>query len=156
MTDLDRFAIPDEPNAITIIRKSKVEKAGVPGPAEVTRAHSRLAILPNPNQPDLDKPEKFVESPWPTTQVPTIDPNIWDTAVNEIVTLNDLTGTDPFLKRKNVAKHIDAMGQAITPFRSYALVAELNGSMIIIDGHHRLMAAWLLGQETAPVWKVEL
>ena len=24
------------------------------------------------------------------------------------------------------------------------------------NGHHRLFAKWLLGQDTAPVWKVEL
>lgn len=146
---IDLAAKPDTLEPMT-------EKAGVPGPAEVLRAQSRLAILPNPNHPDLDKPEKYVESPWPVDEVPVIDPNVWDDAQVVVVNLHDLQGTDPWLKRKNVAKHIEAMGQAITPFRSYALVAEVNGSMIIIDGHHRLMAAWLLGQETAPVWKVEI
>jgi hypothetical protein len=148
MTDLDRLSIPDEPNAITIIRKSDAGKA--------VRAHSRLAILPTPNQPDLTKADRFIESPWPVTDLPAVNSELWDTAVNETVTLTELTGTDRYLKRAKVTEHIDAISKTATPFKSYALVAELDGSMIIIDGHHRLMAAWLLGQETAPVWKVEI
>jgi hypothetical protein len=149
MADLDRLSIPDEPNAITIIRKSDAGK--------VVRAHSRLAILPTPNQSDLTKADRFIESPWPVTDLPAVSPNLdWDTAVNETVALSELTGTNRYLKRAKVTEHIDAISKTATPFKSYALVAELDGSMIIIDGHHRLMAAWLLGQETAPVWKVEL
>ena len=148
MTDLDRLSIPDEPNAITIIRKSDAGKA--------VRAHARLEIIPTPNQPDLVKADRFIESPWPVTDLPAVNPELWDTAVNETVTLTELTGTDRYLKRAKVTEHIDAISKTATPFKSYALVAELDGSMIIIDGHHRLMAAWLLGQETAPVWKVEI
>lgn len=129
---------------------------GVPGPVEIERALSRLAILPNPADADIEAPEKYVESPWQVVEVPTIDPNVWDKAVKVLVPLNDLFGTDPFLKRKRVAKHIEAMGQALTEFRSYPLVVVKDGSMIIIDGHHRLMSIWLLGQEDATVWKVEI
>ena len=148
MADLDRLSIPDEPNAITIIRKSDAGKA--------VRAHSRLAIIPTPTQPDLTKADKLVESPWPVTEAPKVNPNLWDAAVNETVTLNELTGTERHLKRDKITEHIEAISKSATPFKSFALVAEQDGSMIIIDGHHRLMAAWLLGQETAPVWKVEL
>ena len=52
--------------------------------------------------------------------------------------------------------NIENMGQAILPLRSYAMIAEIDGAKIIIDGHHRLMAQWLLGQQQAPVWKVTL
>jgi len=127
---------------------------GVPGPLEVARALSRLEILPNPDHPELANPEKFVESPWAVVPVPTIDPNAWDDALTVVVDLEDLYGTDPWLKRKNVRKHIEAMGQAVTPFRSYALIAEVEGKLIIVDGHHRLMATWLLGQDTAAVYKI--
>lgn len=132
--------------------------SGVPGPAEVQRALSRLAILPNPisTLESSEESSKFVESPWVTVPVPSIDPNVWDDAVQVIVKMEDLIGTDEVLRRKRVAKHIEAMGQALTPFRSLPLVADSNGSTIIIDGHHRLMASWLLGNDTAPVWRVEL
>ena len=44
------------------------------------------------------------------------------------------------------------MGQAITKYRSFGLVAQRGDELIIIDGHHRLMAMWLLGMTEAPVW----
>lgn len=129
---------------------------GVPGPVEVERALNRLTILPNPADPALDDPEKFVESPWALRPVPTVDPNVWSDAELELVDIEGLFATDPWLKRKNVRKHIENMGQAILPYRGYAMVAVVKGENIIIDGHHRLAAKWLLGQGTAPVWKVEL
>jgi hypothetical protein len=129
---------------------------GVSGPLEVARALSRLAILPNPNHPDLDEPEKFVESPWEIVTAPTVDPNAWADAEVVIVDLADLYGTDKFLRRKNVARHVENMGQALTPFRSWAMVADFDGRQVIIDGHHRLLALWLLGHDRAPVYKIEV
>lgn len=148
--------------SFTIIKADETMKStqpetnnGIPGPLEQARAISRLDILPNPDDPTISDVTKYVESPWATVPTPTIDPNVWDTARTYIVQLKDLHGTDPFLKRKRVAKHIDAMGQALTPSRSYAMVIEIGGQKIIIDGHHRLMALWLLGLEEAPVWLVK-
>ena len=129
---------------------------GVPGPVDIARAINRLAILPNPADPVLEEPEKYVESPWRTIPAPTVNPNVWDNATIEIVALDELVGTDPFLGRKRVKKHIEAMGQALTPNRSLALILETKDQQIILDGHHRLMAWWLLGQNEAPVWKVKL
>lgn len=126
----------------------------VPGTLEVKRAKSRLAILPNPNDPRIDDPTRYVESPWRVVEVPTVNPSTWDLAKPTIVNLDELLATDPFLDRKRVKKHIESMGQALTPNRSYPLVVDENGHKIIIDGHHRLMASWLLGQEQAAVWLV--
>jgi hypothetical protein len=125
---------------------------GMPGPLEIARAHSRLEVLPNPNDPDLGRIEKYVQSPWRVVPFPTVDPNAWDTATIQLVKLSELIGTDPYLKRKNVAKHIDGMGQAQSYARSYAMVIEIAEQRIIMDGHHRLMALWLLGLEEVPVW----
>ena len=125
----------------------------VPSKEEVKRAKSRLEILPNPPQSpeDLD-PEKVVESPWKVSPIITVDPNIWDTAELALVRLEDLTATDEYLRRKKLKEHIEHMGSATTPYRNFALVVEHNGEQIIVDGHHRLMAMWLLGMTEAPVW----
>jgi hypothetical protein len=128
---------------------------GVPSSLEVARALSRLEILPNPDDPALGNIEKYVESPWQTLPTPSVDPNVWDDARVTLINLAELFGTDPYLKRKRVAKHVEAMGQALTPRRSYAMLIELGGKKIIVDGHHRLMALWLLGLEEAPVWLVK-
>ena len=125
----------------------------VPSKLEVERAKSRLKILPNPPQvPEDINPDKVVESAWKVIPTITVDPNIWDTAELALVRFEDLTATDEYLRRKKVKEHIKAMGSATTPYRNFALVVERNGEQIIIDGHHRLMAMWLLGMTEAPVW----
>lgn len=125
----------------------------VPSKMEMERALSRLEILPNPpTVPDGKNPDKLIETPWKQIDPITVNPNIWDDADLEIVELEELTATDEYMRRKKLKRHIKSMGQAITPYRGFALVVERNGQLVIIDGHHRLMAQWLLGQETAPVW----
>jgi SPP1 gp7 family putative phage head morphogenesis protein len=131
-------------------------KAGVPGPLEIEAALSRLDILPNPIAGSVDEPEKWVESFWETVPVPTVDPNIWSTAKVVVVKLQDLTGTDEILKRKKLKEHIEVLGQSNTPNRSFALVGRTNDQLIILDGHHRLAAMWLLGMDSAPVWVAEI
>jgi len=128
---------------------------GVPSQLEIERALSRLEILPNPPIPDIDNPEKYVESPWQVVATPTIDPNLWDDAVLDLVDFNELYATDKFLSRKKIRKHIDVLGQAVTPFRSHALIAVVGDRYTIIDGHHRLMSQWLIGQQKAPAWVID-
>jgi len=125
----------------------------VPGELEVERALSRAKILPNPiTAPPYEDLDKLVESPWKTIDPITVNPNIWDRAELSVVQLDSLVGTDAYLHRKKLKQHIKVMGQATSAFRSFALVVERDGQLIIIDGHHRLMAMWLLGNNAAPVW----
>jgi hypothetical protein len=70
-----------------------------------------------------------------------------------VVNLHELLGTDPNLSRKTVQRHITS--KALNTNGHYALVVVKNGDKIIVDGHHRLMAQWLLGHPTAQVWLVE-
>jgi hypothetical protein len=137
------------------------EKAGVPSKAEVKDALSRLMILPNEaaEHPVSDSPEQLansVESPWPIVETVEgnyiVDPDVWQKAVLTLVNIKELYGTNTGLNRQNVADHIESMGQALTPYRGYPLVYNDGEKNIIIDGHHRLMAMWLLGMDQAPVW----
>jgi hypothetical protein len=141
--DIELSASPDEP------------KVGVPSSLDVEEAIVRLDMLPNLNRPDLKNPYKFVASPWPVEPVPRIDPHIWDTAELVLINIDELYSTNEFMKRKNVKKHIENMGQSVKEFRSYAMVYEQDDKPIIIDGHHRLMSLWLLGLDKAPVWLVK-
>ena len=100
-TDEEKTATVDQ------VKSDQLDKSGVPGPSEVERALSRLEILPNPNHPELKDPEKYLESPWRVVPAPTIDPNLWDDARVQVWDLNDLYGTDAWLKRKNIRKHIN-------------------------------------------------
>ena len=137
------------------------EKVGVPSKSEVKDALSRLAVLPNEaaEHPTSDSPDKLansVESPWQIVETVEgnyiVDPDVWTKAKLTLVDIKGLYGTNTGLNRKNVADHIESMGQALTSYRGYPLVYDDGERQIIIDGHHRLFAMWLLGMETAPVW----
>ena len=154
--------LPDTPKPTDdIVNTADFEKAGVPSKSEVKDALSRLAILPNEaaEHPTSDNPEKLaesVESPWPVVDTTNgnyiVSPDVWEKANLTLVNIKELYGTNYGMNRKNVADHIESMGQALTPYRGYPLVYNDGEKNIIIDGHHRLFAMWLLGMDTAPVW----
>jgi len=136
-------------------------KAGVPSKAEVKDGLSKLKVLPNAagEHPISDDPNELadtVASPWPIVETNdgnyAVSPDVWSKAELTLVNIRELYGTDTSLDRSNVADHIEAMGQALTEYRSYALVYNDGEKNIIIDGHHRLFAMWLLGMDQAPVW----
>ena len=144
-----------------IVNTADFEKAGVPSKSEVKDALSRLAILPNEaaEHPTSDNPEMLaesVESPWPVVETDDgnyiVSPDVWEKAKLTLVNIKELYGTNYGMNRKNVADHIESMGQALTPYRGYPLVYNDGEKNIIIDGHHRLFAMWLLGLDQAPVW----
>ena len=144
--------ITDSTDNISLSASADITKS-VPSKLEVERALSRLKILPNPPAAEEGaNADKLVESPWHTIDPITVNPNVWDTAEMALVQFDNLTATDDYLFRKKLKEHIKAMGQAITPYRSYALIVERDGQHIIIDGPHRLMAMWMLGFTEAPVW----
>jgi len=154
--------LPDTPKPTDdIVNTADFEKAGVPSKSEVKDALSRLAILPNEaaEHPTSDSPEKLaesVESPWPVVETAEgnyiVSPDVWEKAKLTLVNIKELYGTNYGMSRKNVADHIESMGQALTPYRGYPLVYNDGEKNIIIDGHHRLFAMWLLGLDQAPVW----
>ena len=149
--------LPSETNPLP----NDASKAGVPSKAEVKDALSKLHILPNAagDHPVSDNPKALadsVSSPWSIVETENgnypVDPDVWSKAQLTLVNVKDLYGTDTALDRSNVADHIESMGQALTPYRGYPLVYDDGEKQIIIDGHHRLFAMWLLGMEQVPVW----
>jgi hypothetical protein len=136
-------------------QKADFEKAGVPSIAEAEAALSRLFVLPNPAGDAVEQgvdPQDFVESPWQTTDQIVVDPDVWQKAKLTLVNVKDLIATDTVLDREKVAERIKAMGQSLKPFRNYPLVYDDGEQQVIIDGHHRLLAMWLLGMDQVPVW----
>ena len=149
-----------EPGNVKFVEEDLI-KAGVPSKAEVKAGLSRLKILPNAagDHPTSDSPENLadsVASPWPVVETQDgdypVSPDVWEKAELTLVNVKELYGTDTQLDRSNVADHIESMGQALTPYRNYALVYDDGEKLIIVDGHHRLFAMWLLGMDQVPVW----
>ena len=112
-------------------------------------------MLPNPAGDAVEDGidlQDFVESPWETTATIVVDPDVWQKATLQLVNVKDLIATDTVLDREKVADRIKAMGQSLKPFRNYPLVYDDGEQQVIIDGHHRLFAMWLLGMDQVPVW----
>jgi hypothetical protein len=133
----------------------EASKAGVPSSLEVETALSKLNTLPNPagDAVEMDEdPADFVESPWKVVPTIPLTPETWSKANLQLVNIADLLGTNTILDREKVEDRIENMGQSSAPYRSYPLVFDDGEKQVIIDGHHRLMAMWLLGMEQAPVW----
>ena len=154
-------SVPTDDTGTSLTITPDFEKAGVPSKSEVKDALSRLAILPNEaaEHPASDSPKVLAESvtsPWPIVETIDgnypVDPDVWRKAQLTLVNVKELWGTNTGLSRSNVADHIESMGQALTPYRGYPLVFNDGEKNIIIDGHHRLFAMWLLGMDTAPAW----
>jgi len=151
--------LPSETNPLP--NPGAQDKAGIPDKAKIKDALARLEVLPNlaGSHPVHDSKEELrdeVATPWET--VPTndgaysLDPDIWQRAQVALVNLKDLYSTNTSMDRSNVADHIESAGQATTDYRNYPLVYDDGDKLIIIDGHHRLMAMWLLGMEQVAVW----
>lgn len=121
---------------------------------QINKALSRLEMLPSPTAYVIDDPTRFVQAPWPTAAQPDINKSTLQTSLTT-VHLDELIATDPHLTRAKIEKHINADADGLTTNGHYALVVVKNGDKIIVDGHHRLMAQWLLGHPTARVWLVE-
>ena len=137
------------------VEKPDFEKAGVPSIAEADIALSRLNVLPNPAGDAVEgdiNPEDFVESPWTAVPQLVIDPAVWQKAELKLVDVATLQGTDTVLSREKVANRIKTMGQSLKPYRNFPLVYDDGEKQTIIDGHHRLLAMWLLGMDQVPVW----
>jgi len=82
----------------------------------------------------------------------TVDPDVWQKAELKLVNVQSLYGTDTVMDREKVADRIKAMGQSLKPYRNFPLVYDDGEKQVIIDGHHRLFAMWLLGMDQVPVW----
>ena len=135
------------------VEKPDFEKAGVPSIAEADIALSRLNVLPNPAGDAVEgdiNPEDFVESPWTAVPQLVIDPAVWQKAELKLVDVATLQGTDTVLSREKVADRIKTMGQSLKPYRNFPLVYDDGEKQTIIDGHHRLLAMWLLGKRIKP------
>ena len=159
--DASEDSVPTDDTGASLTITPDFKKAGVPSKSEVKDALSRLMVLPNEaaEHPVSDSPDQLantVESPWQVVDTVEgnyiVDPDVWQKAQLTLVNIKELYGTNTGMNRKNVADHIESMGQALTPYRGYPLVFNNGEKNIIIDGHHRLFAMWLLGMDQAPVW----
>jgi len=115
----------------------------------IDRAITRLDALPD------DEPNKIIV-PWaqaPRPKIPTAD---WGNAELRSYQIDDLKATQKYVHRDNVEWHLKNLNDSSADNKSLPNVVVDGNTNLIYDGHHRLVAYWLLGADFANCWKVEI
>ena len=104
--------------------------------------------------PMLD--DKHISVPWQRiVKRPKLDPEVWVDSEITAVTISDLCASQTLLTKERVEFYIMNPGAIEEGRRAFANVYATGNRNVIIDGHHRLSAFWLLGAEVANVWFLE-
>ena len=99
--------------------------------------------------------DKHISVPWPITERPKLDPEVWEESEIKSVTIADLYASQELLTKERVIFFIENPGAIELGRRTFANVYDLGERLVIVDGHHRLAAMWLLGADAANVWFLE-
>jgi hypothetical protein len=93
-----------------------------------------------------------IPTPWPIGELPTLDPEAWEASKIETVPIAGLTATQRTLNVERVREYVQNPGRIDENRRALANVYANSDGLMIVDGHHRLAALWLLGADNANVW----
>jgi len=97
-----------------------------------------------------------ISVPWQRiVKRPKLDPEVWVDSTVTAVDISDLCASQTLLTKKRVEFFIMNPGAIEEGRRAFANVYATDNRNVIIDGHHRLSAFWLLGAEVANVWFLE-
>jgi hypothetical protein len=103
--------------------------------------------------PDVEPGE--IASPWVITRRPKLDNEEWRASVIKSVPITMLLASQPRLTRERVEHFILNPGSIEQGRRALPNVYDHGNEQVIVDGHHRLAALWLLGADHANVWLLE-
>jgi len=115
------------------------------GRDQVDRALQYLDELP-------DVEPGLLGSPWPVSSRPKLEDEAWRESVIVAVEISELTATQQYLKRARVEYYVMNPGAIEPGKRALANVYDDGSELLIVDGHHRLAAWWILGVNLANVW----
>ncbi len=93
-----------------------------------------------------------IPTPWPIGKRPTLDPKEWEASEIKTVPIAGLTATQRTLNVETVRAYVKNPGSIKENRRAFANVYANSEGLMIVDGHHRLAALWLLGADSANVW----
>lgn len=98
---------------------------------------------------------EHIAVPWPMSKRPKLNPEVWADSEIVAIPIEELFASQRLLTKSRVAFYIENPGAIEAGRRAFANVYALDQRMIIVDGHHRLAALWLLEAELANVWFLE-
>jgi len=135
-------------------RKPKASKAVEPELVKVYRNAIDQAI-DKLNALNTDD-EGRIEVPWVQHARPKIETERWADAKLRSFLIEELQATQKYVKRETVQWHIEHLNDSAHDNRAMPNVLVADTEYLIYDGHHRLVALWLLGADTANCWKLEI
>lgn len=90
--------------------------------------------------------------PWPIGKRPKLQPEQWEDSEIATTIISELTATQKTLNVETVRAYVKTPGAIEENRRAFANVYAISEGLMIVDGHHRLAALWLLGADSANVW----
>jgi hypothetical protein len=84
-----------------------------------------------------------------------VDVEEWKDAPLRSFPIEKLFATQNYVSRENIQWHLEHLGDNQADNKSMPNVVVVDDKSLIYDGHHRLVAFWLLGADYANCWKVE-
>lgn len=145
---------PAHPNCLCVVLPVvDSEKALEPDVTKAGRDQVDNALAALDKIPDVA--DGLIAVPWETADKVTLDPEVWRESTIVSVPIISLHATQTKLKRERVEYYILNPGAIEDGKRAFANVYAQGDDLLIVDGHHRLAALWLLGAEQANVWYLE-
>ena len=109
------------------------------------------------NMPDIEP--GYLAAPWPVMGKLGLKDEVWEDSTIKAVDIESLYATQELISRERVEYYVKNPGAIEEGRRAFANVyAKQVGDTprnVIVDGHHRLAALWLLGADIANVWFLE-
>lgn len=150
----DEYAYtPEELAEMEDMGPLEIELAAEPELVKVKRNAIERAIQRLENIPDVE-PNK-IAVPWPVTKRPKLPTEAWAEAALTSIKIETMYATQPYVHRDNVAWHLVHLNDNATDNKALPNVVVDGDDALIYDGHHRLVAYWLLGADWSNCWTLE-
>lgn len=115
----------------------------------IDRAVQMLADLPTND-------EGKIAVPWILRDRPKIETDRWADADLRSFPIEQMYATQEYVSRETVQWHLEHLNESAQDNRAMPNILVHGREFLIYDGHHRLVALWLLGADTANCWKLEI
>jgi hypothetical protein len=135
------------------VRLEAIPMKSVKGITKAGRNEVDSALKALDEIPDVEPGEIAV--PWVMTNAPKLEDEEWRESVVKNVPIGTLLASQPRLTRERVEYFILNTGSVEEGRRAFPNVYHRGNEWVIVDGHHRLAALWLLGADHANVWLLE-
>lgn len=134
-----------------------MELADQPDLVKVAREALDKALAKLESLPDDPNNKGFLRAPFKAqARRPQLSSSVWADSVVRSYKIEDLLSTQKFVRRDTIAWHLKHLNENSKDNHSLANVVLDGDNALIYDGHHRIVAYWLLGADYVNCWTVKI